>query len=304
MIDYIPGVPTLHPRDLPTFFNETDAESQYLLDLFRKSMQSSRRADWVLCNSFDDLESAETNASMNLQPPVLRVGPLLPVRYLNGESPDEDIGIGTSLLKEYESSEWLDTKPSGSVIYVSFGTLIHVSKAQLEEIAMGLKDSKQPFLWVLRPDIVASTVSDCLPEGFLDVMGSQGLIVPWCNQLQVLSHPSVAGFITHCGWNSVFEGIALGVPLLGFPFWADQFTNCKLMVDEWKIGFRLGDNKIKERKDISNAIRKLFTEEGKEIKKNVEALSDGAKIAVRGGGSSDKNLESFVSGLKALNAEL
>jgi len=310
LIDYIPGVPNLHPRDLPSFFNETDAESQYILDLFRKSFQSSRGADWVLCNSFDDLESAAVNASMNLQPPVLRVGPLLPSGYLKGGSLDENIRTGTSLLTEYDSSEWLDTKPNDSVIYVSFGSLIQVSKAQLEEIAMGLKDSGQPFLWVLRPDMVASTTSDCLPDGFMDEMGSQGLVVPWCNQLQVLSHPSVAGFITHCGWNSMLEGISLGVPMLGFPFWADQFTNCKFMADEWKLGFRVsegghaGDNKMIDRKVICSAIRKLFTDEGKEIKKNVAALKESARAAVRGGGSSDKNMDSFVRGLKALNAKL
>nr|ACN39827.1 unknown [Picea sitchensis] len=310
LIDYIPGVPTLHPSDLPSFFNETDFDSQYILDLFRKSFQSSRRADWVLCNSFDDLESAEVNALMELQPPVLSVGPLLPSGYLKDESCDEEKRNGTTLLTEYDSSEWLDSKPKDSVIYVSFGSLIHVSKAQLGEIAMGLKDSGQPFLWALRPDIVASTVSDCLPDGFMDEMGSQGLVVPWCNQLQVLSHPSVAGFITHCGWNSMLEGISLGVPMLGFPFWADQFTNCKFMADEWKLGFRVsggghaGDNKMIDRKVISTAIRKLFTDEGKEIKKNLAALKDSARAALRGGGSSDKNMDSFVRGLKALNAKL
>lgn len=309
MIDYIPGVPPIYPTDLPSFFNETDPDSQYILDLFHKSFQSSRGADWVLCNSFDELESA-VNASMNLQPPVLCVGPLLPSGYLKAESSDAEKRIATSLLKEYDSLEWLDTKPEDSVIYVSFGSLVHLSKAQLEEIAMGLKDSGHPFLWVVRPDIVASTVSDSLPDGFLDEMGSLGLVVPWCNQLQVLSHPSVAGFITHCGWNSMLEGIALGVPMLGFPCWADQFTNCKFMADEWKLGFSLrggshaGETKMIERKDISSAIRKLFSDEGNEIKKNVEGLKESARIAVRGGGSSDRNLDNFVRGLKALNAEL
>ena len=65
--------------------------------------------------------------------------------------------------------------------------MIHVSKGQVEEIAMGLKSSGQPILWVLRPDIAGAltvlTVLECLPDGFLDEMGNQGLIVPWCNQL-------------------------------------------------------------------------------------------------------------------------
>ena len=111
------------------------------------------------------------------------VGPLLPSGYLSGEN-SEDIGIGTSIWAEYDSSQWLDNKSNGFVIYLSFGSMIHVSKGQVEEITMGLKSSGQPILWVLRPDIAgALTVLECLPDGFLDEMGNQGLIVPWCNQL-------------------------------------------------------------------------------------------------------------------------
>jgi len=226
-VDYIPGVPTLETRDLPSFIREKDAESQYILEVYRKSLQVSREADWVLGNSFDDLESKAV--SLNL--PILHVGPLLPSGFLNREY-SKDVTVGTSILTQNDCSEWLDAKPNGSVIYVSFGSMVHATKAQLEEIATGLKDSGQFFLWALRPDIVSSTVSDCLPHGFLDENKSQGLVVPWCNQLQVLSHPSVGGFITHCGWNSMLESIAFGVPLVGFPFWNDQFTNCKLMADE------------------------------------------------------------------------
>eukprot|EP00253_Pinus_taeda_P012513 PITA_12513 len=298
-IDFIPGVPTLETRDLPSFIRETDADSQYILDLLFKSFQVSREADWVLGNSFDDIESK----AVSLNPPVLHVGPLLPSGFLNGEH-SKDLSVGTSILAQFDCSEWLDAKPTCSVIYVSFGSLIHATMAQLEEIAMGLKDSGQFFLWVLRPDIVSSTVSDCLPDGFLDEIERQGLVVPWCNQLQVLSHPSVAGFITHCGWNSMLESISLGIPMIGFPFWADQFTNCKLMADEWKIGYSLnggsqaGDNRLILRENISNAMKKLFSDEGTEVKKNVEALRDCARTAVRDGGCSDKNIESFVEGLK------
>ena len=94
----------------------------------------------------------------------------------------------------------------------------------------------------------------------------------------------------------MLESIALGVPLLGFPFWADQFTNCKLMVDEWKIGYRLRedsqveDNELIVREDISRTIRKLFSDEGKGVKKFFEALKDCARTTMKRGGSSDKNI--------------
>ncbi|GLJ56137.1 hypothetical protein SUGI_1205110 [Cryptomeria japonica] len=65
---------------------------------------------------------------------------------------------------ESDCKSWLDSKPKHYVLYVSFGSYAHVSKAQIHEMAMGLLHSKRPFLWVLRPDIVASDVQDILPE--------------------------------------------------------------------------------------------------------------------------------------------
>ena len=83
------------------------------------------------------------------------------------------------------------------------------------------------------------------------------------------------------------------------------------MADEWKLGFRLNklskggnteDKKLLVSEDISSAIRKLFTEEGKEINKNFRALKESVRTAVTREGYSDKNIDHFVGGLKALNA--
>ena len=46
--------------------------------------------------------------------------------------------------------EWLDNKPKGSVVYVSFGSLVPLNGEQMEEIAYGLRGSGRYFLWVVR----------------------------------------------------------------------------------------------------------------------------------------------------------
>ena len=70
----------------------------------------------------------------------------------------------------------------------------------------------------------------------------QGMVVPWCAQLEVLSHPSLGCFVTHCGWNSSLESLVSGIPVVAFPLWSDQRTNAKLIEDVWRIGVRVMSN--------------------------------------------------------------
>ncbi|MBA0735082.1 hypothetical protein Gogos_018960 [Gossypium gossypioides] len=82
---------------------------------------------------------------------------------------------------------------------------------------MGLTNFKHPFLWIVRPDIMMGD-SAILDEEFLEEIKDRGLITSWCNQYEVLSHPLVGVFLTHCGWNSTLEAILGGFPVICRPF--------------------------------------------------------------------------------------
>jgi len=53
------------------------------------------------------------------------------------------------------------------------------------------------------------------------------MIAQWLPQNDILSHPSVKLFITHCGNNGQYEAVYHGVPMIGFPVLGDQPYNAK-----------------------------------------------------------------------------
>eukprot|EP01018_Ginkgo_biloba_P015410 Gb_14879 [translate_table: standard] len=296
-VDYIPGLPSLQPQDLTSFIQTGDT-SEFLLQLIIRQFKSIHQADWIIGNTVYELERGASDA-VQLKAPICSVGPLLPLSdYLDLQLATRSIkNKKSSLRRESSCLSWLDSKPTSSVLYVSFGSVVHISKAQVEEIAMGLLESEQSFLWVIRPDVVNSDASDVLPKVFIEGTKDRGLLVPWAPQVSVLSHPSVGGFFSHCGWNSTLESLSLGVPLLTFPQWSDQYTNRMLIVDQWKIGLRLipREDGIVERQEIAKAVKTLMQrEEGNSMRKRAMELREISRRAVDEEGSSSETLQAFV----------
>ena len=198
--------------------------------------------------------------------------------------------------------DWLNKKPAGSVVYVSFGSLADLSVKQIEEIALGLKgcSNSYNFLWVVR-----ASQQEKLPDKFVEETKNQGLVVKWSPQLEVLSNEAVGCFLTHSGWNSTVEALCLGVPMVCMPQWTDQPTNAKLVEDVWKVGVRVkvDDGNIDgifQSENIKSAIREVMEgERARDIKKSATKWRNVAIEAISQGGTSDKNIEEFISKLKS-----
>ncbi|GFS31332.1 hypothetical protein Acr_00g0016840 [Actinidia rufa] len=60
----------------------------------------------------------------------------------------------------------------------------------------------------------------------------RGMLASWCSQEQILKHEAIAGFLTHSGWNSTIESLCGGVPVICWPFFAEQPTNCRYSWDK------------------------------------------------------------------------
>ncbi|XP_007033647.2 PREDICTED: UDP-glycosyltransferase 74F1 [Theobroma cacao] len=293
----IPGLPLLQPGDLPSFV--CSSEGSYIAYLGRvlNQFKNIDKADFILINTFYKLEN-EAVESMSKVYPVLTIGPTVPSIYLDKPvENDKAYGLDLFDFNSSTSTDWLSTKPPGSVIYVSFGSVTSISSKQMEEIARGLNNSNFYFLWVVRASEEAK-----LPKGFKEESGEKGLIVNWSPQLDVLSNEAVGCFFTHCGWNSTTEALSLGVPMVAMPQWTDQPTVGKYIEDVWKVGVRVKIDDVSgivNREEIESCIRQVMEgERGKEIKENAKKWRELALEAVGEGGTSDRNIDEFMSKLR------
>uniref|UniRef100_A0A6N2NIX7 Glycosyltransferase n=1 Tax=Salix viminalis TaxID=40686 RepID=A0A6N2NIX7_SALVM len=292
----LPGLPPLESRDLPSFLNPRNTHA-FALPVNKEHIEvlDEETNPKVLVNTFDALEWDALNSIGKFK--LVGVGPLIPSAFLDGKDPT-DTSFGGDLFQDSKDyTEWLNAKPECSVVYISFGSISVVSKPQKEEMARALLDTGRPFLWVIRADGGEEKEEDEL--SCREELEKQGRIVPWCSQVEVLSHPSIGCFVTHCGWNSTSESLASGVPVVAFPQWTDQLTNAKMVEAVWETGVRVAANKegIVEGEEIEKCLELIMGggERGKEMRKNAKKWKDLARESSIEGGSSYQNLHAFVN---------
>ncbi|KAI3959998.1 hypothetical protein MKW92_012337 [Papaver armeniacum] len=295
----IPGLPLLKVLELPCFVSDVESFAHYL-KLLVNQFSNIEKADWVLFNTFDQLEPEVLNWMAKLWR-VRTIGPTIPSKYLDKRiEGDNDYGLNIFDMKRDECIDWLNAKEDNSVIYVSMGSMAVLKQEQMEEVAGALLGCDYNFLWVVR-----QTEENKIPSTFRKDISTypwseKGLVVTWCPQLEVLSHPAFGCFVTHCGWNSTMESLSLGVPMIAFPQWSDQPTNAKYVEDLWKVGIRVKveEDGILRKNELESCIKEAMEgEKGKEMKKNANKWKELAVQAVSGGGSSDKNVDELLEAL-------
>ncbi|KAK6117991.1 hypothetical protein DH2020_048269 [Rehmannia glutinosa] len=285
MIQLSPTIPLMHSTNFVWASVGDEATQKIIFDMLSKFSITNKLADWQICNSSYDLEPG----AFSLVPNIIPVGPLLASNRL-GKS------AGYFWPEDSACLAWLDQQPINSVIYVAFGSLTVFEQTQFEEVALGLELTNMPFLWVVRQDITAD-INEAYPKGFSDRVQNRGLIVSWAPQQQVLSHPSVACFVSHCGWNSTIEGVSNGVPFICWPYFADQFLNQSYICDEWKVGLRLDKDEsgIIRHGEIKDKLENLLSDES--YKERALNLQTKTMDSVREG-CSHKNFNNFIEWIK------
>ncbi|KAJ6426154.1 hypothetical protein OIU84_026689 [Salix udensis] len=244
-----------------------------------------RETKGIMVNTFEELESHAINSFSNGNtPPVYPVGPML---NLNRDG-DGDGDVESDKFKDIR--QWLDDQPLSSVV-------------------VGHR-----FLWSLRqpppngkmePPIDYTNPRDVLPEGFLDRTANTGKIIGWAPQIDILGHPSVGGFVSHCGWNSVLESIWFGVPIATWPLYAEQQFNAFTLIAEMGLGVEIkmdyrgefqldGDEySIVSAGEIERGVRCLM-ELDNEKRERLKEMSGKSRTVLENGGTSSTWLGRFI----------
>ncbi|XP_071704586.1 UDP-glycosyltransferase 71E1-like [Rutidosis leptorrhynchoides] len=289
---YVNSVPA---KVLPSVLLDKNGSSTMFLDLairFRKSKG-------IVVNTFKELESHGVESllsSYSKLPPVFPVGPILNLKNpANG--------------KTNEIMTWLNDQPECSVVFLCFGSNGSFGEEQVKQIAVAIERSGHKFLWSLRRPPSSNgelggpeeyeNFEEVLPKGFLDRTSNVGKVIGWAPQTTVLSHSSVGGFVSHCGWNSILESLWFGVPIAAWPVYAEQQLNAfQMVVDlglaaEIKIDYRKGMNLSADL--IENGIRKVMNDG--EMRRKVKEMKEKSRLTVLKGGSSYTSIGCFIEHL-------
>ncbi|PWA94572.1 UDP-glucuronosyl/UDP-glucosyltransferase [Artemisia annua] len=258
------------------FKSKNDTVGECISSMVKQTKASSG----IIWNSIKELEEPELEMMLHDFPVPSFLIPF--PKHLTASS--------SSLLDQDRTFfPWLDLQPPNSVLYVSFGSVIQVEEKDFLEIAHGLVDSKQAFIWVVRPGFIkGSDWLEPLPDGFV---GEMGRIVKWVPQQEVLAHNAIGAFWTHSGWNSTFESVCEGVPMICSPFWGDQPLNARYISEVTKVGVCLENGW--EREAIASAIKRVMMDQ--EIRERAKVLKQKLDVSLIKGGSTYESLDSLAA---------
>ncbi|XP_066379405.1 UDP-glycosyltransferase 92A1-like [Miscanthus floridulus] len=258
---------TVHRSQLPAHLLLADGTDPWSA-FHRRQIALGYGTDAVLINTAEELEPAGLRMlRRTLGVPVLPIGPLIRL-------PTQHTSHRDSVMR------WLDAreKLNLSVLYISFGSQNSLRPDQMMELAAALELTGRPFLWAIRPpvglgdDTETFGLDKWLPEGFEERVRSNdtGLLVRgWAPQLSILAHASTGAFLSHCGWNSVLESVAHGVPIIGWPLQGDQFFNCEMLEREWGAcvevarGNAEGSSSVVERQRLAEVLETVMGDTAK-----------------------------------------
>lgn len=169
----VPTLPLLKWDEIPTFLHPTTPYA-FLKRAILAQYNNLSKPFCILMDTFYELEKSTVDHTVELlaPTPIRTIGPLFKKCIPGGARVRAD-----PLRPNQECLKWLDGKADGSVVYISFGTIVFPPQQQIDEIAAGIEAAGISFLWVMKPPSKESKLSPhTLPDGFLERIGDNGKV--------------------------------------------------------------------------------------------------------------------------------
>ncbi|KAI4380399.1 hypothetical protein MLD38_006595 [Melastoma candidum] len=278
------GLSAMYLEDLPN--EDLLAHDDSLMSaMFRSIRDVVPRATVLLLNSFEEMSPEDlVRAWKSKFKHLLHIG----CQTVSFQQPS----TGVEPEDETGCLSWLNEQEPKTVAYISFGTIASISAEDISAVAAALEETGTPFLWSLKEQFCAH-----FPPGFQERTSRQGKVVSWAPQNLVLGHTACGVFVTHCGYNSVFESIAAEVPMLCRPLMADHMMNGRMVEDVWRIGMKVDQvNGRITAEGMAKCLRMVLGggEEGRMMRERISVLREKLAAASAEEGSTDKDLRSLV----------
>ncbi|KAF7789271.1 hypothetical protein EIP86_000212 [Pleurotus ostreatoroseus] len=230
----IPGLPYMF--DYEEYPQKLIMDEQFVAVFRMNATEVTDQCDGLLLATPHAFETPEILASLSqyYDGEVYPVGPLLPTASdasVLEKSKSKDTQEIDALMTRV-----LESHGPQSLVYVSFGS--HFWTAEPDKVWAfldAIMERKLPFIFAH-----ASPFAE-VPEAVKEKVKRYGLglLSPWSPQQYILTHPVVGWFVTHCGFNSLLESVSAGVPLICWPFSADQPANALHTVVNLDIAYEL-----------------------------------------------------------------
>ncbi|XP_030520965.1 anthocyanidin 3-O-glucosyltransferase 7-like [Rhodamnia argentea] len=281
-LDMIPGLSVVRLVDVPANISKAQGMSKFSR-MFLDLGNVIRGATAVVMNSFVEMYPEPLMADLKSKFSIL---------LFLGMRPNPPASDNTGCLT------WLDLQGPQTVVYISFGSgaLTSPTPDEITALAEALESTRTPFLWSLNDQLKAT----CLPGGFEERTSSQGRIVPWAPQREVLSHQACGAFVMQCGHSSVFESVAGGVPMICRPMGADQMLTARVVEEVWGIGIGVEGRVITKSGLVKALEMVLRSEEGKEMRKKVGEFRQRLLVAAGPEGRAEADFKALVELISTL----
>ncbi|KAL2523551.1 UDP-glycosyltransferase 79B3 [Abeliophyllum distichum] len=250
---------------------------------------SMKGCDAISIRTCQELEGPMCDyLSSQYEKPVILTGPVLP------ETPKGQL--------EEKWDKWLSKFEPKSVVYCAFGSQLILQKKQFQELVLGFEMTGLPFFIALSKPAGANSIEEALPEGFEERIKGRGVVYGgWVQQTQILSHPSVGCFVSHCGFGSMWESLLSDSQIVLVPRLADQILNTRLLAEELKVAVEVerGEMGWFTKEDLCKAIKTVMdkdSEVGNLIKKNHSKW----KQTLVSPGFMDNYIDNFINSLYEL----